>query len=256
VARTGRHLLVMVMLALASSCRTREDGGKVLVLAAISVSDALKTIAAEYERTTGTGVVLSTGGSNVLARQIEEGAAADLFISADRPQMERLVNAGLVDPSDRIDLLSNQLVVVVPADRPAKFAGAGDLAAPGIRRIALGDPAAVPAGVYARAWLKQAGVWDAVRTRVVPSGHVRAALVAVEEGHADAAVVYRTDVRPGVRVQVAYVVPPGDAPPIVYPAAVLKRAPHRAAALSFLTYLRSPAARSVFSREGFGEPPS
>jgi molybdate transport system substrate-binding protein len=144
--------------------------------------------------------------------------------------------------------------VVVRDDWTGALRTLSDLAQPHVTRIALGDPAAVPAGVSAKEALDRAGVWAAVQGRVVPSVSVRAALAAVDEEHADAAVVYRTGVAVAGRARLAFVVAPQDAPAIGYPAAVIARAPHAAPARALLAWLQQPAARAVFERHGFGAP--
>lgn len=161
--------------------------------------------------------------------------------------MDEVQGAGFVRPGDRVDLLSNRLVVVIPAEAKASVATAENLA--GVRRLALGDPQAVPAGIYARQWLEKHGLWERVRDRVVPTLDVRAALAAVESGNADAGIVYKTDAAISKRVRVALEVPEREAPRIVYPAALLATA--RSAARAFFEYLRSPEARAVFERLGF-----
>jgi molybdate transport system substrate-binding protein len=226
----------------------------VLVAAAVSLSTVLEELGAQYTRDTGQPLRFNFAASNVLARQILEGAAVDVFVSADEAQMRLVVNAGLVDSSGPVPLVTNQLAVVVRNDWTGALQALADLAGPSLTRIALGDPAAVPAGVYAKEALERAGVWGAVRARVVPSVSVRAALAAVDEGHADAAVVYRTDVAAARRARLAFVVAPQDAPAIVYPAAVMTRAPHAAAARAVLAWLQQSAARAVFERHGFGVP--
>src|SRR5262245_49579605 len=183
------------------------------VFAASSLTEAVKEVAASFEKITGHHVVFNFGGSNDLARQIKAGAPADVFFSADAAQMDGLVSAGLVRAEDRVDVLSNVLVVVVPAGASTRVASPADLGR--LRRIALADPEAVPAGVYARRWLEAAGVWDAVRESVVPALDVRAALSAVESGHVDAGIVYRTDAAISRQVSVAFEVPRDKAPPIV-----------------------------------------
>jgi molybdate transport system substrate-binding protein len=162
--------------------------------------------------------------------------------------MEELEEARLVRHGERVNLLSNRLVVVVPRDSDLTVGAARDLMR--VRRLALGDPEAVPAGIYARRWLQGRGVWEALRDRVVPTLDVRAALAAVEAGAADAGIVYGTDAAISRRVRVALEVPADEAPRIVYPAAVLE-SPGRPEARAFLEHLRSPEARSVFIRFGF-----
>jgi molybdate transport system substrate-binding protein len=162
--------------------------------------------------------------------------------------MDELEEAGLVRPEDRVDLFSNRLAVVVSSTADVVLESPGDLLA--ARRLALGDPEAVPAGIYARRWLEGRGLWEHLRGRVVPTLDVRAALAAVESGAADAGIVYRTDAAVSRRVRVAFEVPPSEGPTIVYPAAVLTAsAPPPARA--FFEHLRTPEARAVFTRLGF-----
>src|SRR4051812_15745985 len=157
-------------------------GGEVLVSAAVSLTDVLQQLAPIYQARTGERLVINFAASNTLARQIGFGAPVDLFISADEAQMTA-VSAEIV-PGTRVDLVSNQLAIAVPDDRPRTFRSVKDLADPSIRRVAIGDPAAVPAGVYAKQYLQALGVWPQVQPKLVPSGSVRLALAAVENGAA------------------------------------------------------------------------
>jgi molybdate transport system substrate-binding protein len=224
------------------------ERGEVLVFAAASLTDALEEIGAAFEARTGTRVIFSFAGSNALARQIQAGAPADVFLSADLDRMDDLERAGLVRARDRVSLLSNRLTVIVPTSSSLVIESPRDLE--GVRRLALGDPEAVPAGVYARRWLEDEGLWRRLRSRVVPTLDVRAALAAVESEAAEAGIVYRTDARISRRVRVAFEVPKGEGPDIRYPAAVLAAAPSPRAR-DFLEHLLSPAAREVFLRLGF-----
>jgi molybdate transport system substrate-binding protein len=221
----------------------------VTVCAAVSLTDALEAIAKEYEAAGGGPVRFNFAGSNTLARQLANGAPADLFISADEAQMDVAVQAGAVDRSSRVDLLGNRLAIVV---RPgtAPIGAAADLARAGISRIALGDPAAVPAGVYARRYLQSAGLWRGVADRIVPVGNVRAALAAVMNGSADAAIVYESDTVAAGSLN-SVVISGANVPRIVYPAALVTRAANRAEAQRFLAFLRGPQAAAVFARYKF-----
>jgi len=210
------------------------------VSAAASLMDALGEIARSYKKD---AIVFNFGASSLLARQIIEGAPADVFISADEIQMDRLQQRGLI--ASRKNILSNTLVIVVPADSRIAIRSPNDLVA--IRRIALAQPDSVPAGVYAKEWLTRAGIWERVAPNVIPTENVRSALAAVESGNVDAGVVYATDTSRKVRI--AYRVTNG--PTIAYPAAVLTQARDRAAAQRFLDYLQSDPARQVFRRYGF-----
>src|SRR6266446_903998 len=163
------------------------------VFAAASLSDALKEVAVSYERQSVDRIVFNFGASSMLARQIQEGAPADVFFSADESRMDVLEKAGLIVKETRRSRLSNSLVIVVAADNPVPIHSAGDLAGDAVKRIALADPKAVTAGIYARAYLDQAKIWPAVQGKIVPTENVRAALAAVESGDVDAGIVYKTD---------------------------------------------------------------
>lgn len=222
----------------------------VTVSAAVSLTDALTAVAEAYARTGGS-VRFNFGASNVLARQIVNGAPVDVFISADEAQMDVVAAAGLLQEGSRVDVLRNQLAVAVPSDRSRTFQSIRDLADPRYKRIAIGDPAAVPAGVYAKQYLEKEGLWASLQDRIVPTGSVRAALSAVESGAADAAIVYRTDVRVALRATVAWVVPADRGPRIVYPAAVVKTTAVAPESKRFVAFLTGETAARIFERFGF-----
>jgi molybdate transport system substrate-binding protein len=221
------------------------------VAAAASLTDALRKIAAAYEKESGDKVLLNLGASSTLARQIQEGAPADLFLSADEEKMDSLEKRKLLLPGTRKSVLSNTLVVVAPADSPLKLAGIRDLTKPGIRVLALAEPRTVPAGVYAKTYLLQQGLWNQIRDRVVPTENVRAALAAVEAGNADAGIVYKTDAGITKKVRIVWEVPRAEGPAISYPFAVLAGSRRKEAARRFLAYLEAPAALDIFRRYGF-----
>ncbi len=160
----------------------RADAAPIVVSAAASLTDALQEIAAGWKKASGDTVTLNFGASNVLARQIVAGAPVDLFISADEAQLGLVEHAELLVPGSRVDLLGNELVIAVPADRPTPVTSPRGLALPAVRRIAVGDPAAVPAGVYARRFLEAQGLWASLQDKIVPTGTVRLALAAVDGG--------------------------------------------------------------------------
>jgi molybdate transport system substrate-binding protein len=224
-------------------------GAQITVFAAASLTESLRDIASGYSRTGPDRIVFSFGGSSTLARQIEEGAPADVFFSADEAQMDRLQAKGLVET--RTNLLSNSLVIITAAVDGAPVHRPEDLASSTVHRVALGDPKAVPIGVYARRFLERKGLWEAVSPKVVATESVRAALAAVESGNADASIVYKTDALISSRVKTAYVVPAGEGPAIHYPAAVVKNAENEAAAQAFLRHLASPDALKIFASHGF-----
>lgn len=249
-------LLLLCLAALPPADQGIPAPRTITVSAAISLTDALTAIAAEYAGAGRGAVRFNFGPSNLLARQIVSGADVDLFFSADDAQMNVVAREGLLKEGSRVDLVANQLAVVVPNDRPRTFAGIGQLADPAFRRIAIGDPVAVPAGVYAKQYLEKEGLWMALQARMVPTGSVRAALAAVESGAADAAIVYRTDARVARRATVAFVVPADRAPRIVYPVAILRASSNAAEAARFLDFLRGASAARTFTRFGFTVPPA
>jgi len=230
---------------------SRFAAGEITVFAAASLSDALHELATTYQKTTGDTVRLNLGASSLLARQIKEGAPADLFLSADEAKMDDLARAGLIDATSRRSLLSNSLVIVVAADSKLKLASAQDLASAEVHRLAVAEPETVPAGIYAREYLQKVGLWEAVVGKTVPVENVRAVLAVVESGNADAGIVYKTDALISRKVRVAYEVPPGDGPRISYPVAVVEGGGNPAGAARFLALLTSPAGKSVFAKYGF-----
>jgi molybdate transport system substrate-binding protein len=222
---------------------------EIQVFAAASLTDALQEIAASHHRRSGDRPVFNLGASSTLARQIREGAPADLFISADEEKMDALENAGLIENATRVRLLSNSLVVVIANDSQLQINEPADLAK--ARRIALAQPKTVPAGIYARKFLERQNLWATLQSSVIPTQNVRAALAAVESGNVDAAIVYKTDAAISRKVKVAWAIPIQDTPAITYPAAVIKNSRNAIAAREFLRYLDSPEAKKIFAKFGF-----
>jgi molybdate transport system substrate-binding protein len=253
--RTGAFLVVGALLgaALLAACARggAPDRPAVTVFAAISLTEPLERLAAAFKSATGVEVTLNLSGSNTLATQILNGGPADVFVSADEVQMDRVASAGLLAAGTRRQLLSNRLVVIVPAASTIPFQVPADLAGPSVTRFAIGDPEAVPAGRYAATYLKARGVWAQLESRLVYFPHVRATATAVAQGVAQAGIVYRTDARAeqGVRVLLEIDEDPHWA--IRYPAAIVARAPHPDAARRFLVFLEQPSSRKVFEEAGF-----
>jgi len=246
-----RSVLLAVLLLLLPAPAPAQQ---VTVFAAASLTDAMKDIAALW-RQGGHGTLRqSFGGSSTLARQIEQGAPANLFASADEKWMDYLVGQGLIAAGTRRDLLGNDLVLVVPADRPVQVRiGPGlDLLAllgPG-GRLATGDPAHVPVGLYAQQALRRLGLWDQVAPRLARSEDVRAALLLVERGEAPAGIVYATDAAVSRGVAIAGRFPADSHDPITYPFA-LTRAGDTPEARGLLAFLAGPQAGEAFRRRGF-----
>lgn len=230
--------------------------GPLVVSAAISLTDALQAIEKAYLAAGGAPVQFNFGPSNSLARQIVNGAPVDIFISADEAQMDYAARQGAIDMPSRRDLLSNRLAVVTPRGRTATVHEVRGLAQDSIRRIAIADPEAVPAGVYAKQYLEKQGMWDQLQPKLLSLTSVRAALAATETGGADAGIVYESDVAASSKVDLAFVVSDAAAPRIIYPAAIVARSRNKDAAARFLAFLATPEATGIFTRYKFGSPPA
>ena len=249
---TNRRAAILSLLLLAPVTAFAQPAAPVTVFAAASLTDSLKAVADAYKAKTGTTITLSFGASSTLARQIEQGAQADIFLSADTDWMDYLQKGGHIADATRGDLLANQLVLVAASDaKPAPaIAPHFDLAgALGDRKLALADPASVPAGKYGKAALTALGVWDKVAAKVAPAENVRVALEYVARGEAPYGIVYATDAKVAPGVRVAGVFPENTHPPIVYPVALTRTA--SPAARAFLDFLKGPQAKAIFEKAGF-----
>jgi molybdate transport system substrate-binding protein len=226
----------------------------VTVFAAASLKEAMDEQARQFERDTGNKVIVAYGASNALAKQIEAGAPADLFISADLDWMDYVSQRNLVAPNARFDLLRNTLVLIAPAGSGSTLKIVPDFglaAALGNEKLAMANPDSVPAGKYGKDALEKLGVWASVEEKVARAENVRAALALVSRGEAPFGIVYRTDALADKGVKVVDTFPPATYPPIVYPAALLA-ASKSTAAKALLDRLRSAPARSVWEKYGFG----
>ncbi|WP_374320983.1 molybdate ABC transporter substrate-binding protein [Pseudoxanthomonas kaohsiungensis] len=243
--------LGMGMLASPAPARSAERA-PLTVFAAASLKESLDEAAAAYQHATGTPVRVSYAASSALARQIEQGAPAQVFASADLEWMDYLQQRNLIDVGSRHNLLGNRLVLVAPQASTAKvdLAKPGSIAAAlGEGRLAIGQTASVPAGKYGRAALESLGQWDTVSSHLAESESVRAALMLVARGETPLGIVYASDAKAEPRVRVVATFPDTSHPPIVYPVAALRDAP--ASAREFVRWLSSPAARAIFERRGF-----
>ena len=245
-----RLLYVLIALLLPLTARAQQ----LTVFAAASLTDAMKDISTKWAEAGHQPLVLSFGSSSTLARQIEQGAPANVFASADEKWMDYLADKKLIAAGTRKDLLGNDLVLVISADKPMhvtinkSFDLMGLLGANG--RLATGDPAHVPVGIYAEQALKALGLWDSVSPRLARTEDVRAALLLVERGEAPAGIVYATDAAASKAVMIAGTFPADSHDPVSYPFAVTKSGdtPEARALLVFLT---SAPARAVFAQRGF-----
>ena len=225
----------------------------VLVFAAASLKNALDEAAAQWQRASGKKVAISYAASNTLIKQIEQGAPADMFISADLDWMDYGQQKGLIKPGTRSNLLGNRLVLIAPKDSSvaADIKPGFDLAAllKG-GRLAMGNVDAVPAGKYGKASLEKLGAWDGVKDKIAQAESVRAALLLVARGEAPLGIVYQTDAAADPTVKIVGTFPENTHPPIIYPIALTKDSANPDA-LAFLNFIRSPAARPIFERQGF-----
>ncbi|HMA48189.1 MAG TPA: molybdate ABC transporter substrate-binding protein [Magnetospirillaceae bacterium] len=249
-----KRLLLVLSLLVAPLARAADAPPEITVYAAASLTDALGELGKTYEAMGKGKIVASYASSSDLARQIEHGAPADLFVSADQQWADYLDQRGLLDKATRIDLLRNELVLVAPAASAATLAIAPNFKlaeALGDSRLAVGDPDHVPAGIYARQSLEHLGIWSAVEPKLARAGSVRAALLFVERGDCPFGIVYRSDAQSDSKVKVIGVFPETSHSPVVYPAALVT-GHHSAAAVEFLHFLTTPEAMAVFQRYGFG----
>jgi molybdate transport system substrate-binding protein len=241
--------MILCELVLSAALALAGQPDVITVSAAISLTEALEAIARAYQASGGGTVRLNVAGSNVLARQIVSGAPVDLFISADQLQMDVAARAGAIDLGTRVNLLGNRLAIVTrpgwEVQDPAALSGST------FHRITIGDPVAVPAGAYARQFLEAVGLWAGLQPKLVPVSNVRAAVAAVENGSAEAAIAYETDVSGMKTARAALVISGAAAPRIVYAAAIPSKSPNRAGAERFLAYLSGPEATAIFRQYKF-----
>ncbi|GJE13320.1 MULTISPECIES: molybdate ABC transporter substrate-binding protein [Methylobacterium] len=246
--RTGLVAALLLAAGVAQAADT------VTVFAAASLKNALDNAGKAFTSQTGVELRASYAASSALARQIESGAPADLFASADLDWMDYLAKTNLIRPDTRVNLLGNRLVLIAPSDAkesavaftPEAFAAA--LGPDG--RLATGEVNSVPIGKYAKVAFEKLGLWGSIQPRLAQSDNVRAALMLVSRGEAPLGVVYESDAKSDPTVKVVGVFPADSHPPVVYPFAVTADA-RGAGAKRFLEYLRSPAAKPFFEAEGF-----
>jgi molybdate transport system substrate-binding protein len=246
--------LRLLSIATAALVGLGASAAEVTVFSAASLADALKEIAPAYTKSTGDTLRFNFGASGALARQIKEGAPADVIITADELRVDQLEKAGLIAAGTRRTILANQLALVVAAAGGVAVAQLADLAKPEVSHIAIGEPATVPVGTYTKEHLEKLGVWALVGGKCVPLDNVRAVLAAVEAGNAEAGFVYRTDALISKKVRIAVLVPLDEGPKITYPAAAVKESKFPQEAAKFVAYLAGAEAQAVFAKFGFLPP--
>jgi len=252
--RMALILIVSVFLRwFAPSAAPAAPQTELTVSAAISLKDALDEIKQVYEQA-NPGVTIATnyGASGTLQLQIEQGAPVDIFLSAAPKQMDALASKSLLLEGTRKDLLRNEIVLIVPLDSALKISSFQDLAGADAKRVALGEPAAVPAGQYAKEVLTRLGIYDAVNAKAVFAKDVRQVLTYVETGNVDAGIVYKTDALSSKTVKIVAVAPADSHAPVLYPVAVIKDSKNPVAAKQFQDFLAGPKAAEIFRKYGFG----
>ncbi|MET3545338.1 molybdate transport system substrate-binding protein [Paenibacillus favisporus] len=228
---------------------------ELIISAAASMTDALQEIQQAYEAEhANVKLNFNFGASGALQQQIEQGAPADLFLSAAVKNMKALEDKQLIDSSHEKDLLANELVAVVNAKEPAQVSGMEDLKGTGLKKIAIGIPESVPAGNYAKEALTNANLWDTLQPKLVQAKDVRQVLQYVETGNADAGFVYKTDALTSDQVKVALTVDPSAYTPIVYPVGIVKATKHSQEAVDFYEYLQTDSVLDIFKKYGFSVP--
>jgi molybdate transport system substrate-binding protein len=256
-----RRLGVLLVLALllipgsglpAFSAARPQQHTDLTVSAAISLKDALDAIKQAYaSQTPAVSLSMNYGASGTLQLQIEQGAPVDVFVSAAPKQMDALESKGLLLEGTRKDLLRNEIVLIVPKDSTVAVTSFQDLLKPDVKKVALGEPVAVPAGKYAQEVLTHLGIYDQVNAKAVLAKDVRQVLTYVETGDVDAGIVYKTDALSSDKVKIIVQAPEDSHSPVIYPVAVIKTTKNPAAAKAFEDFLSDAQASAIFERYGF-----
>jgi molybdate transport system substrate-binding protein len=253
---TSHHLMVLALLVLSGTFCTAPASAqdqRLVIFAAASLKDALDEVNAAYQHEKGQQIATSYAASSTLAKQIEAAAPADVFMSADLDWMDYLAKRNLIKPETRANLLGNRLVLIAPADSTVRLGIEPNFPlarALGNGRLAIADPAGVPAGRYGQAALQSLGVWSSVADRLAPAENVRATLALVSRGETPLGIVYQTDANSDKGVKIVGTFPDNTHPPIIYPIAVVATSTNPGAP-DYIAFLKSPAARSIFEKQGF-----
>jgi molybdate transport system substrate-binding protein len=253
LARTAGAATLLLLAWAVPNDPAKAQSGDVVVFAAASLKNALDAVNAQWTKEAGKKVVISYASSPALAKQIEQGAPAQMFISADLDWMDYLAGKSLIKPDTRSNLLGNRIVLIAPKDKtqPVEIKPGFDLAKLlGDGRLAMANVDSVPAGKYGKAALEKLGVWAGVSGKIAQAENVRAALLLVSRGEAPAGIVYQTDAAAEPNVKIIGTFPEDTHPPIIYPIVLTASATHPDAA-AFLAYIKSPAAKPLFEARGF-----
>ncbi len=246
-------LIILTALNLIEPVTTSAQTTNILVSAAASLKDALEEIKPQFEKANPSiKVSYNFGASGALQQQIEQGAPADVFISAASKQMDALQKAGLIDKGTRRNLLTNTLVLIVPKNSTLNIKDFRSLTDSNVKKISVGEPRSVPVGQYSEEVLSKLGILDQVRPKLVFGNSVRNVLASVESGNADAGIVYATDAKISDRVKVVATAASNLHSPIVYPIAVVESSKNSGKAKTYVDYLTTAPAKKIFEKFGFG----
>jgi molybdate transport system substrate-binding protein len=246
-------LAIFLLLSACSPIEKQQtDSVELTISAAASLNEALVDVKKSFEKENPQiNLLYNVGGSGTLKQQILQGAPVDLFLSAAHDQFNELIDEGLIDKQNQIDLIGNQLVLITNKENPAELNGFSDLRLAQLKKIAIGIPESVPAGKYAKQTLENTGVWEQIEPIVIQTKDVRQVLTYVETGNVDAGIVYITDVKVSDKVKVIATADDQTHDSIIYPAGIITSTPHKKEAKLFLAYLQSNSAKTIFEKYGF-----
>jgi molybdate transport system substrate-binding protein len=249
--------LLILFLTACSTNMSKEEANQhkkveITISAAASLNDALNEIKTHFEKTNQQiSLLYNFGGSGALKQQIMQGAPVQIFISASKEHFNELSKKDLIDSKNQMDLLSNQLVLITNKRQPIPLKSFDDLQKEGINKVAIGAPASVPAGMYAKQTLQSLGIWEGMHAKLIETKDVRQVLTYVETNSVDAGIVYMTDIKVSDKVKVIAIAPEQTHDPIIYSAGIIKSSAHQKEVSLFYDYLHSPTARDIFKKYGF-----
>ena len=229
----------------------KEDTVKLMVSAAVSLTDALEEIQTLYEDENNVELSFNLGGSGSLAQQIQQGAPVDVFISANQKWMDALEDADLMIGETREDITGNKLVLITGKDSPIDYESIDDISVEDIEQIAIGNPESVPAGMYSEQLLNKLDMWDSLKDKLVLAKDVRQVLTYVETGNVDIGFIYESDALTSDSIEVLATAEDGSHDPIIYPAAVINYTKHEKEATDFVTFMASDEAQEILIKHGF-----
>ncbi len=224
---------------------------EIQVYSAFSLAEVLEASVKDFKTLSKDSLIFNFWASNILALQIQKGAPADLFLSADEEKMDVLEKKHCVMKNSRQSFLSNTLVIVANSKNPLEIDSPKDLLSSSVKKIAMAESRSVPAGIYARKYFETLGIWEALEMKIIPGENVRATLAMVESGNVDLGIVYKTDALLSKKIKISYAVPWNENPKISYAFAVIQNGKNPAGALIYLRYLASQQGKQLFQKYGF-----